>query len=227
MSKSWTNQTVSLSPISKGQTPVLNQVNLWPAGNNQSFYSFGGGWSPLISTDTTAPEIAVYQCLVDGKGDGTWTTNKTNDDVFNSLTRPAGMKSPFLNDTVFFFGGRESDRSSPEVVNTADKINVPGVALFNDSSQSWENDTLPFQWANTKYSWGVSVAVPDFGPRGLLMMLGVINDPVDQQQAMNNLTIYEPVGKTSMWQTATGTIPSGRFDLCSVGVSGDNGTYEV
>ena len=227
MSKSWTNQTVSLNPISKSETPILSQVNLWPAGDSQSFYSFGGALSSPSSTDTTAPDIAVYQCLVDGKGDGTWTTNKTNDEIFNSLTRPAGMKDPFLKDTVFFFGGRESALSSPRVVNTADKINVPGVVSFNDSSQAWQNDTLPFPWANTKYSWGVSAAVPDFGPRGLLMMLGVENDPIDLPKAMNNLTIYEPVSKTSRWQTATGTIPSSRFDLCSVGVSGDNGTYEM
>ena len=43
----------------------------------------------------------------------------------------------------------------------------------------------------------------------------------------NSITIYDPSDKTWHSQTATGSIPSARGHTCTVGVQGDNGTYEV
>ncbi|KAL8636037.1 MAG: hypothetical protein Q9226_009297 [Calogaya cf. arnoldii] len=43
----------------------------------------------------------------------------------------------------------------------------------------------------------------------------------------DNITIHDPIDKTWYAQTATGQIPTGRLEACSVGVKGDQGTYEV
>lgn len=51
LTKSWTAESVDMHPISKRGLPFLNGQSLWPAKDNQSFYSFGGHVS-LFGGDT-------------------------------------------------------------------------------------------------------------------------------------------------------------------------------
>ena len=224
MSKSWNNQTVKIYAISKGDTPVLNRPVLWSSSDNQSFYSFGGDVT-IYDLSLPIPEIAAYQFLAAGNGDGTWTTNKSSDDqIFNSLTRPTGMLSAFFDNTIFMFGGFEIPRSSSRAKNSQP---VPGLLSYNGTSMSWRNETSPIQWSTDNKAWGVSVAVPSMGPRGLLIMTGMEYDPRNGAKAMNNVTIYEPTNKKWTYQLATGAVPEGRWEACAVGVQGDNGTFEM
>lgn len=73
---------------------------------------------------------------------------------------------------------------------------------------------------------GILESVPTFGPEGLLLAAGtgtLNNAP----PLFDNITIYEPNTQTWHNQIATGNIPLGRDGLCSVGIQGDNGTYEM
>ncbi|KAL9126010.1 MAG: hypothetical protein Q9217_004874 [Psora testacea] len=229
MSKSWNNKSVLMYLITKGDTPAFNLPSLWPSNDGQGFYSFGGDVSPCSDRKINIPEVAVYQFLAGINGDGTWITNKSNDNTgFRTLTRPARMQSGRVQDTALFFGGYENARTSPGSANLGrELVYVPGIVSYNGTTGIWNNDTSLIAWDNTNSGWGFSMTVRLFGPRGLLIMTGVEYDAENGPQKMNNITIYDPISKSWKWQPATGTIPDGSLDGCSVGIQGDNGTFEI
>ena len=73
---------------------------------------------------------------------------------------------------------------------------------------------------------GILASVPIFGPEGLLLATGMGEIDLDPIP-FDTITIYEPGNKTWYNQTATGDIPKGRDKACTVGIQGDNGTYEM
>ena len=70
LSQSWTNRTVPINAIDKGQSyPVLDQPSLWIDSFNKTFYSYNGEVS-WFSTDS-APTDAIYQFTPSGNS-GSW-----------------------------------------------------------------------------------------------------------------------------------------------------------
>lgn len=116
-------------------------------------------------------DIAAYQFLVGGNGDGTWVTNTSGaDPLFQSLFRPVGMKSGTIRDTTFFFGGWYSSRSTPRVSPGANGGSndrpLPGFLSYNATTGVWKNDSSPIPWNGNTDSLGIAAAVPSFGPQG-------------------------------------------------------------
>ena len=69
------------------------------------------------------------------------------------------------------------------------------------------------------------VAVPSFGTKGILIVLGGSSLP---NGGFNLVTIYDPHAQIWYLQTATGEIPEPRTGFCAVGTQGgDNSTYEM
>ena len=90
----------------------------------------------------------------------------------------------------------------------------------------WSNSSIPSHLVRPNGMNALLNSVPNFGPVGLLLAAGtgtVDNAP----RRFDNITVYEPSDKTWHNQIATGDIPAGRDAPCTVGIQGDNGTYEM
>ncbi|KAL8969878.1 MAG: hypothetical protein Q9183_001787 [Haloplaca sp. 2 TL-2023] len=230
MSESWTNDTVEFRLIKKNGAPDLNAQILWPSTDNRTFYAFGGSQSFWAET-IDPPAVSAWQFTADDSGGGSWEQLSAADNsVFADLTRPDFAKGVAIQNTGFIFGGHTSARSSPETASMEGATAIPGIVSFNITSGLWSNDTVPeriqeqigFQVA----PYGAFSSAP-FGPDGVLIMTRGMSPNLYSPPPFNSITIYDPSDKTWHSQTATGSIPSARRVTCTVGVQGDNGTYEV
>ncbi|KAL8864588.1 MAG: hypothetical protein Q9174_007296, partial [Haloplaca sp. 1 TL-2023] len=215
--------------IEKNGAPDLNAQILWPSTDNETFYTFGGSQSFWANT-IDPPAVSAWQFTVDGSGGGSWEQlPSAGDSGFADLTRPDFARGAAVKNTGFIFGGYESARSSPDSASIPGTTPIPGIVSFNISSGVWSNDTVPeridAQGGLQGGLYGALASAP-FGPDGVLVMTGTTPNPYSPPP-FNSITIYNPNDKTWHSQTATGSIPSARGRTCTVGVQGDNGTYEV
>jgi len=110
------------------------------------------------------------------------------------------------------------------------------MVSYNMTSMLWTNITAAgLTNSNTSMS-GQLQFVPNFGPNGLLFALGGQTSTNVQWYEGQNLlpfntvSIFEPTEGTWHSQTVGGpadAIPPARERFCSVGIPGDNGTFEV
>ncbi|KAI4243407.1 MAG: hypothetical protein L6R42_010765, partial [Xanthoria sp. 1 TBL-2021] len=164
----------------------------------------------------------------DSNGGGSWAIFKPVDQsIFYDLTRPGYASGATVDNTGFIFGGHASYRSSPQTSQLRENVPIPGIVSFNITSTRWQNDTLwrpeiqdlnaPHVFFCFRYCSDVHIYQ---ATRGL-------TSDANNPPPFNNITIYDPSKKTWLSQTATGQVPSGRSTACTVGVKGDNGTYEI
>lgn len=226
MSKSWTNDSVPIRVLDKGNAPQLNKQVLWPSSDNETFFAFGGEES-YLDNPWYPPDILLWQFTADGGGGGKWDVfNPSTDSIFFNLTRPTDGLAGVVDNTGYIVGGYTNSHSSIATDYQMDNIEIPNIASFNITSGEWNNGTAPAYLERQNGTYGMIHPVPTFGPAGLLAMTGTtftdgLVDP------LSNITLYEPSGKTWYTQTASGDIPNGRDHPCTVGVRGDNGTYEM
>ncbi|CAO1601173.1 hypothetical protein XANCAGTX0491_004837 [Xanthoria calcicola] len=226
MRNSWTNSTVTFDSIRKNGAPSLNAGVIWPSTDNQTFFAFGGELS-YWDLAAEVPDVSCWQFTADGNGGGSWAIFKPVDQsIFYDLTRPGFASGATVDNTGFILGGRASYRSSPQTSQLREDVPIPGIVSFNISSTLWQNDTLPEYIENLNAPQGMLAAVDFFGTDGLLIQAGLTSDAYNPPP-FNNITIYDPSDKTWHSQTATGEVPSGRSTACTIGVKGDNGTYEM
>ena len=155
---------------------------------------------------------------------GSWNLFSLPNDnaIFNSsFYRPSRALGATVTNTGFFVGGDQDKLASIQAINLTTDLGIPGIASFNITSSKWSNDTAPEGITNSFLA-----PVPPFGPSGLLLSSGSSGQE-PQSQSLNNITIYEPIGKTWHTQNLTGNAPTARQFPCTVGMQGDNGTYEM
>lgn len=221
ISKSWTNASVPYS-TAEPHGSILDNELLWPANDNRTCYSFGGTttsiWNAWLS-----PPVTMYQFVLNGSGNGTWSEFDSASSVWSSLTRPDLAAAATLDNTGYIFGGVEDSHSSQDTMNLGNTvIPIPGIASYNMTSGQWSNDTAPMNVSNIFLE-----PVTNFGPAGLLIGAGHADYSTTAPTTISNLTIYEPVGKTWHDQPTTGNAPRIRDWACTVGLPGDYGTYEM
>ncbi|KAI4240737.1 MAG: hypothetical protein L6R40_004982 [Gallowayella cf. fulva] len=245
MRTSWTNDSVTIISIPKNRAPNFNGPILWPSTDNQTFFAFGGelsNWAGL-----TGPDVSCWQFTIDGNGGGSWPIFQPGvQSTFRDLTRPAVATGTTLDNTGFIFRGSASIRSAPQNRQIQDGVYtpIPGIVSFNNTSTLWQNDTVPQYIEDLNAPQGMLATADTFGTRvaraivGLMQYLrcndvyayrkirGLASD-VYNPPPFNNVTIYDPSDKTWHAQTATVQIPAARSKPCTVGVPGDNGTYEI
>lgn len=245
MRTSWTNDSVTIISIPKNRAPNFNGPILWPSTDNQTFFAFGGelsNWAGL-----TGPDVSCWQFTIDGNGGGSWPIFQPGvQSTFRDLTRPAVATGTTLDNTGFIFRGSASIRSAPQNRQIQDGVYtpIPGIVSFNNTSTLWQNDTVPQYIEDLNAPQGMLATADTFGTRvaraivGLMQYLrcndvyayrkirGLASD-VYNPPPFNNVTIYDPSDKTWHAQTATVQIPAARSKPCTVGVPGDNGTYEM
>ena len=225
LGQSWTNGDATFSIIERRGPPTLNQEVLWPTTDNSSFFIFGGE-KGFITGSPRPPVIQVWGFLRDSQN-GSWTNLEPNGfSGFVNLTRPDGALGATLRNTGYILGGFENKHSNPKITVDGDDISVPGIVAFNMTSGRWTNTSTPDHLLRRSGKNGILAAVPSFGPNGLLLVTGTgstDNGPLP----FDNITIYEPSNQTWHHQMATGDIPDGRDKACTVGIQGDNGTFEM
>ena len=235
LSTSWTNSSLSLISTDRpaGALP-LNRQSLWWDEKHKAIYCFGGEKSygnPIGNSYSTPPE-SIWKFTPDsnGKGSGNWTeaVGPASTHTFPSdLVRVAGGISAHDDSNAYYLGGYVSAATSPKVnfLNNAGLFDIPGLLNFDFDSLDLSNSTAGGGYASQYKSgnWldiGAMLSAPKFGPDGIFILLG------GQENAFNNVTIFDKQTQTWHTQTTTGAIPAPRTLFCAVVVQ-NNSTQSI
>ncbi|KAI4240525.1 MAG: hypothetical protein L6R40_005118 [Gallowayella cf. fulva] len=203
MRTSWYNDTVAFRPISKNGTLNLNGPVLWPSTDNQSFFASGGGRS-FFAQVIDPPDVASWRFTTDENGGETWVIFKPVDDsIFYTLTQPDGASGATVHDTGCIFGGQESALTGNNISIVQRANTGHGVVQHHIRSLLIPR---PFWSVTEKIEYGS--IVHDLLPISSHVDLpksGLTKDGYNPPP-FNNITIYEPTGKTWHSQTATGHV---------------------
>ena len=236
ISASWDPATVSLKLVDKGDAPVYNRPSLWPATDNQSFFSFNGDISYALDYEITGydpPASAqLWHFEPDGSGGGTW---KLLSVAPSTVTQSVGGALAVAKDSAYMLGGIENWRTSYKLYGDVESSSsADGILSYNMDNQTWENRTMTPFVPNGWFVEGQLQHLTGFANDSLLLAMG--GDTAlplgfyTGQTAIpyDTVTIYNTETKEWRSQTNTGDIPNGHIGgSCWVGVPGDNGTYEV
>ena len=138
------------------------------------------------------------------------------------LTRPDLAAAATVDNTGFMIGGHMDSHSSQASLDDSGDEFIPGIVSYNITSGFFSNDTAPQNVTNAFLA-----PVSNFGPSGLLISAGHGEYSSTAPNSITNVTIYEPLGKTWHTQSTTGNAPTLRDSACTVGLPGDNRTYEM
>lgn len=228
LTSTWTNNTVTLKAIDK-PAPVLKGVGLWVDVGNKTFYSYGGT-SGGPGADRDPPPNELWSFTPRGNS-GSWSQVPLapESENFTNLVRTVGSGTTSGRGLGFYLGGSESLPSS--VINQYGNVPVPGMVVYNTSSQLWYNVSALGQPTGL-YSNGAAHFVPSFGPEGLMFVIAGSVPPTGLSTTSTLLTtstinIYEPISQQWKTQVVTGSAPAPCELPCITGAQGDNGTYEV
>jgi Kelch motif len=154
--------------------------------------------------------------------------------IFPSLTRPAAAVGAHGNGTGYLLGGYRTAGTTPALADTQGFIPIPGIVSYDIQTGIWKNESALGLSAYGTAMYGQMQFVPNVGSEGLLIVVGGSTsdavrwtDTGSNYISLQNIIIFDPA--TGSWhnQTASGTIPNALERICSVGVQGDNGTYEI
>lgn len=232
---SWNNRSVTFNQIQK-DAPVLNCATLWKDPSGRAFYAYGGELSRAQppSVWPPPPPNSIWKFTADGNS-GSWVQLRMpSNSIFPSLVRPTCGVGASGNDLGLLLGGYATSLTSTESRDFNGNVPTPGMLSYNMSSSVWTNDSATdFSIYGTAIH-GQMQYVPNFDEQGLFIVVGgSTSNRVSWLEnganllPFNNIYIYSPSSKSWHNQTASGTIPNTRDRFCSVGVQGDNGTYEI
>ncbi|KAK5130843.1 hypothetical protein LTR08_001615 [Meristemomyces frigidus] len=241
LSTSWNNATVSFSRVSRGvypDQPSLSYENLWVSNDSSSFYVFGGEMQGYIG-GTGPVQPMLWQFKADNSGGGTWSkAGMAQDSVYDSLSAPTHALATSGNGLGFALGGASNCQtySSPHLC-AGEQTPLPGLVMFNMSSNSFSNISASgkngYSTYGTAYGGGAQLA-PTFGAEGVALFFGGQTSGPTQIDgsspaiSLTQIAVFDPHSQTWYTQQASGNdIPEARVFFCSVGVQGDNGTYEI
>jgi hypothetical protein len=221
---SWTNDTTSTPwyQTDKGYTPLLDDEVLWIDYSNTSFYAYDGSLVANSGQDT--PSNQLWQFIPDGSNSGYWNqSTPLSNSIFPTLQRTHGQASCYGNGVGYALGGIDYDSNAPS----------PGLISYNTTSAWWSNLTTDGFTDSGTFMFGQLQYVPGFGTAGLLVALGGQTSdrttwaPAQNLLSFQSVNIFDPVSGVWAGQVVSGSQPPARTNFCSVGVQGDNGTYEV
>ena len=239
LSTSWTNQTVHITQIIK-TAPVLNLGTLWLDPTGTSFYAWGGEVSHTAGTVKNIgayPGNAVYQ-FVPNVSLGSWNQvgSAVKSDLDN-LLRPVSGAGAFGNGAGYLYGGYTNQWSNDALMNSPTDFPLPGIVSYDITANSWSNISSQSFTQSDSERYGQMEFVPGFGPAGLLISMGGgiygesgtlrVQSLSSLLSTFQQVTIFEPTSRKWYTQTTTGQVPDPRANFCSVGVAGNNGTFEV
>ena len=219
----------------KKAAPVLKGAALWVDVGNKTFYSYGGT-SGGPGADWDPPPNELWR-FTPGSNSGSWSeiSLAPQSENFTNLVRTVGSGTTSGRGLGFSLGGVESLPNS--VYNQSGSLPIPGLVVYNTSSQVWYNvsalDQSTAQSTGLYYD-GAAHFVPSFGPEGLLFVIagevpqaGLSPNLANTLLETGTVSMYEPVSRQWKTQVVTGSPPAPCLQPCIAGAQGDNGTYEV
>ena len=233
LSESWEPKSVQFNAIDKGDCPVLNRPNLWPAQDGKSYYSYNGDVSQARPNSTRNPpnQAELWQFTPNGIKDGTWRRAGYAPTTF---IQSQGSKSAFVDGSVHILGGEVTWRTTNLFGGKTSYSNsANGILSYDANNETWQNRSMAAfapsgWWLEGELQWA---SIP--GGTGLVVALGGTTALPGYPRNGNELVkldqvgLFDPVSGEWSLQSTTGSIPPSRQSGCSVGVPGDNGTYEV
>ena len=203
--------------------PVLNYVSLWKDASSTTFYAYGGEVSGISQGGTRliSPN-GLWQFTPSGHR-GSWSqVGISSSSIFPSLTRQAGAAGTSGDGAGYLLGGYNAF------------VPIPGIVTYNMSSGVWGNNSAAGFSTYGTAEYGQMQYVPNVAENGLLVLFGgetsddvLWHDNGSDLLSFGIIYMYDISSNTWHNQTASGTIPQSRDRFCSVGVQGDNGTFEI
>ncbi|GME34275.1 putative kelch repeat protein [Neofusicoccum parvum] len=235
MSTSWTNRTVQIQTIDKGDAPSFDNPGLWPDGNS-TIYLFSGAVS--AARNVTPPETALWKLTIGTSGHGNWSKETpSNSNELDRYTRTNDGLVATSKDTGYVLGGQSSNLTDPNLTMDPNAsyagYPVPGLVSYNWTQRQWTNESATGYTTYGTALLGQMHYVPTFGREGFLFMFGgnaltlAADSQKPQKLDFTNITMYEPTEKRWYSQVTTGDRPSPRTFFCVVGAQGKNNTYEI
>ena len=202
-----------------------------------SFYSYGGFEASIDNVSVSqSGQNALWKFTPGEKGTGSWApvAPPAFSTVRPSISPAVGSAASGNGIGYFLGGGVVPGNDEQQALQP-----LPGLLSYNMTSNEWRNDSATGLSPTGTAILGRMHFLPTLGSNGLLVALGgeaALNTtywPADSSTAyaFDKIAIYDPSTKNWFHQRASGatndSVPSVRSDFCSVGVSGDNGTYEM
>ncbi|KAF4954315.1 hypothetical protein FGADI_5338 [Fusarium gaditjirri] len=230
LDESWTNDTVIFTESGKGTAPYLKQPALWIDKDRSIIYSWGGQGS--YKNTSAAGDHHLYAFEADD-GKGNWLVHDPEDDtLFSSLYRTVRGAYATCHGVGYYLGGYGERRTDNRFIDGS-YVERPldGLLTYNFTTQRWTNEsTKALDYA----TWsGRGTCIPSIGASGLLVFMGgaKVKMPAfrnaSEPVSFTNIIIFDPASKEWYYQQTSGVSPDPRIDFCSVGVQGQNNTYEI
>ena len=232
LSSSWSPGEAVWNAIDKGECPILNRPNLWPAPDGKAYYSFNGDVPGRYVDQDPPSSPQLWRFTPGGLTSGSWELVGPASAAVHIQSQ--GAKVAFGNGSAHILGGYANWRSTQLYGSKDGESSADGMISYDMVTAAWQNRSMT-DWAPGGW-WldGDLHFVSNLGGIGLVVAMGGITEHQDLSALVGETLIsYERIGLfnpiTGDWrnQTATGDIPTSRRRACSVAVPGDNGTYEV
>lgn len=232
LAASWDSAGVRIDELDRPATPPMD----FPVFLTDERFNCSYAWGGRNAYNMSLPEPFKYWrlCIEDDDQDPLakrkrpeWeevdTTSAYQLAQVASTSHSAFASAP---DIGYIFGGKEHKEDGSNE-------NARFYRSFNFiTKESKEHEKPPYTTDSTL--WGAqAVYVPDFGPNGLVFILGGVRSR-DQAGAayvdFQNLHFMDPTTMKWYEQTATSSgkdFPHRRHQHCAVGLPGTNGTYDM
>ncbi|KAK3299801.1 uncharacterized protein B0H64DRAFT_1311 [Chaetomium fimeti] len=233
LTESWSTFNVLLRQIAKPWKAKRDQA-VWTDPEASHYYLWGGNWGAF--GDNVEAGNTLWKFTPDAGDGGVWTKEHSiNPNLFDQLDMTRLSAYASTNTTAFVIGGLASGATDPGRQPYHNQA-VTGMLTFNMRTREWGDGATEFGFSPDDTLVGASAHwVPNFGPNGLIMLLGGVA-PVPIQDTtfpdapafdFRNLTFFDPETKQAYWQTATGSIPRPRSKFCATGFANVDGGYEI
>lgn len=229
ISTSWTVGKVNIHAFNK-PAPKVSRQALWKGEDNKIFYIWGGRTIRRMNLDKIDRD-AIWRFTANDEGGGQWSSEIPNG-IDDDIHLPQRMAVTTYKNIGFALGGTVIGESDPSIgVETQP---VPGMIRFDMDSKTFSNLSTPDVSPAGTSLGSTAEYVPDFGPDGIVMVLGGYahtraagSRTPEHTRRFDNITYFNPKTEKWGWQMTTGNIPSPRLDHCSVGVKSGQDTYEM
>ncbi len=235
VSTSWLRSEVRLNIIDKGDCPIFNRPNLWPAPDVKSYYSFNGDVSQAGSyyhDPPVTPEL--WRFTPDGIKSGSWALVEPAPSPLQIEIQSQGGRVASDGNSAYILGGFANWRTTLAFgYDETTEASVDGIISYNYENMNWHNQSMAGLVPSGWWFDGELHSVSNHGGTSLVVALGGLTAEPGPTLFQPSLLPFDSVGLfnpvTAEWrkQTTTGDIPPARRHACSVGVPGDNGTYEA
>ena len=224
LDRSWSLTNAVVTKAGQHRLSLVDR-GLWPSRDGESFYSYNGAASfaeNSLSGDWPADYSNTLEQYWPTSGEWNFDVAQNNTSLFWELRRARDSLYASGNGLHFALGGRQGDTTDWSLDYD---MNIPGLVMFNESSQQWFNFSTKDFSSSGFVTDGAAHFATDYGPEALLLVFGGYVNGL--KSSFDEMWMFEPVSRRWAAQQVSGEPPLGAIHPCVVGLAGDSGTYEV